>query len=57
MGVVHGLRGIAPFYVERPVDNFFAGSKVVLFIAAAVPFVCFASVPLSISICFIDSID
>ena len=44
------FEGLLHFYLELPVEHFFAGSKVVLFIAAAAPFVCFASVPLSISI-------
>ena len=39
MGVVHGFCGNAPFGLELPVEHFFAGSKVVLFIAAAVPFI------------------
>lgn len=59
--VVHmDFVGLLRFYLERPVDLFFAGSKVVLFIAAAVPFCLFCvstliDIDIAIRFSFIDS--
>ena len=55
MGFEYGFCGIALLFLELPVDYLFVRNKVGLVIAA-VPFILFASVPLSISISINDLI-